>query len=49
MYKKMKVVELKSLAREQGIRGYSRLRKGELINLLKLMKSQMKIFKKCVM
>ena len=35
MYKKMKVVELKSLARERGIRGYSRLRKDELINLLK--------------
>ena len=30
----MKVVELKSLAREQGLRGYSRLRKAELINLL---------------
>ena len=35
MYANMKVVELKSLAREQGLRGYSRLRKGELINLLK--------------
>ena len=35
MYTNMKVVELKSLAREQGLRGYSRLRKAELINLLK--------------
>ena len=34
MYRNMKVVELKSLAREQGVRGYSRLRKAELINLL---------------
>ena len=30
----MKVVELKSLARERGLRGYSKLRKAELINLL---------------
>ena len=35
MYTNMKVVELKSLAREQGLRGYSGLRKTELINLLK--------------
>ena len=30
----MKLVELKSLARERGLRGYSKLRKAELINLL---------------
>ena len=30
----MKVAELKSLARERGLRGYSKLRKAELINLL---------------
>ena len=30
----MKVVELKALARERGLKGYSRLRKAELINML---------------
>ena len=30
----MKVAELKSLARERGLRGYSKLRKAGLINLL---------------
>ena len=30
----MRVAELKSLAREHGLRGYSRLRKAELIALL---------------
>ena len=30
----MKVAELRSLARERGLRGYSKLRKAELINLL---------------
>ena len=31
----MRVVELKALARERGLRGYSRLRKAELIALLR--------------
>ena len=31
----MKLAELKSLARERGLRGYSKRRKAELINLLK--------------
>ena len=30
----MRIVELKSLMRERGLRGYSRLRKTELIALL---------------
>ena len=30
----MKLAELKSLARERGLRGYTKLRKAELINLL---------------
>ena len=30
----MRVVDLKTLARERGLRGYSRLRKSELIALL---------------
>ena len=33
-YENMKVVDLKVLARERGLRGYSRLRKVELIALL---------------
>ena len=33
-YENMRVVELKSLMREHGLRGYSRLRKAELIALL---------------
>ena len=33
-YNNLKVVELKALAREHGLRGYSRLRKAELIKLL---------------
>ena len=31
----MRVAELKSLARERGSRGYSRLRKSELIDLIR--------------
>jgi DNA (cytosine-5)-methyltransferase 1 len=34
-YKKMKVKELKKLCKERGIKGYSKLKKKELINLLK--------------
>ena len=30
----MRVAELKAIAREEGLRGYSRLRKAELIELL---------------
>ena len=33
-YKKMKVTELKKLCKERGIKGYSKLKKKELINLL---------------
>ena len=33
-YENMRVAELKALAREHGLRGYSRLRKAELIALL---------------
>ena len=33
-YNDMRVAELKALAREHGLRGYSRLRKAELIVLL---------------
>ena len=33
-YENMKVTELKALARERGLRGYSWLRKAELIELL---------------
>ena len=33
-YENMRVVDLKVLARERGLRGYSRLRKAELIALL---------------
>ena len=31
---KLKVVDLKKMAKSRGLRGYSKLRKGELINLL---------------
>ena len=34
-YKNIRVAELKAIARELGLRGYSRLRKGELIALLR--------------
>ena len=34
-YENMRVTELKALARERGLRGYSRLRKAELIELLR--------------
>ena len=34
-YENMRVVDLKALAREHGLRGYSRLRKAELIALLR--------------
>ena len=34
-YKQMKVSTLKNLARERGLRRYSRLRKSELIELIK--------------
>lgn len=33
----LKLVELKELAREKGVKGYSRLKKGELIELLKVL------------
>ena len=33
-YQKMKVKELKALAKERGIKGYYRLRKAELIEIL---------------
>ena len=33
-YNDMKVVELKALARERGLRGYSRLRRAKLVALL---------------
>ena len=33
-YENMRVPELKALAREHGLRGYSHLRKAELIDLL---------------
>ncbi|KAL5732137.1 hypothetical protein ACHQM5_004790 [Ranunculus cassubicifolius] len=34
-FEKMKVSELKELAKSRGIKGYSKLKKGELINLLR--------------
>ena len=34
-YNNMRVAELKSLARERGLRGYSRLRKSGLIDLIR--------------
>ena len=33
-YENMRVVELKSLARDQGLRDYSRIRKAELVGFL---------------
>ena len=34
-YNNMRVAELKALARERGLRGYSRMRKAELIALFR--------------
>ena len=34
-YKRMKIPTLKNLARERGLRGYSRLKKSELIRKLR--------------
>ena len=34
-YENMRVAELKALARERGLRGYSRMRKAEIIELIR--------------